>query len=262
MTDKIILNIQHSDDYTDYLLMTAGLTNKRIIPMVNPSSDKLKAAKDNNTKVLRCYTVHHPIYTWSSPVTGDIDAGSITVNTGYYIEEDGSIDYHKAEIVRQSLEEMANNVLMATDNLREAFRHYFPFLWGCRANIYADPKYFFVGSGRYENFGGSMPVGAILKAMDEDPSTFQIRLGGGCSCGKKPLLIDYDRVYDAYWTLYTWCPVCQSRREIRAWNFARSYQCERAVEDAAAYYGRGKVVSPLNLFDLVDALRDSSLRSE
>ena len=242
MTDKIILNIQHSDDYTDYLLMTAGLTNNRIIPMVNPSSEKLKAAKDNNTKVLRCYTVHHPMYTWSSPVTGDIDAGSITVNTGYYLEEDGSINYHKAEIVRQSLEEMANNVLMANDNLREAFRHYFPFLWG---------------SGRYENFGDSMPVGAILKAMDEDPSTFQIRLGGGCSCGKRPLLIDYDHVYNAYWTLYTWCPVCQSRREIHAWNFQRADQCARAVEDAMSYYSKGKAVSPLSLFDLVDALRGS-----
>ena len=257
MTDKIILNIQHSDDYTDYLLMTAGLTNKRIIPMVNPSSEKLKAAKDNNTKVLRCYTVHHPMYTWSSPVTGDIDAGSITVNTGYYLKEDGSINYHKAEIVRQSLEEMANNVLMANDNLREAFRHYFPFLWGSRAKIYADPKYFFVGSGRYENFGDSMPVGAILKAMDEDPSTFQIRLGGGCSCGKRPLLIDYDHVYNAYWTLYTWCPVCQSRREIHAWNFQRADQCARAVEDAMSYYSKGKAVSPLSLFDLVDALRGS-----
>lgn len=257
MTDKIILNIQHSDDYTDYLLMTAGLTNNRIIPMVNPSSEKLKAAKDNNTKVLRCYTVHHPMYTWSSPVTGDIDAGSITVNTGYYLEEDGSINYHKAEIVRQSLEEMANNVLMANDNLREAFRHYFPFLWGSRAKIYADPKYFFVGSGRYENFGDSMPVGAILKAMDEDPSTFQIRLGGGCSCGKRPLLIDYDHVYNAYWTLYTWCPVCQSRREIHAWNFQRADQCARAVEDAMSYYSKGKAVSPLSLFDLVDALRGS-----
>lgn len=257
MTDKIILNIQHSDDYTDYLHMTAGLTNKRIIPMINPSSEKLKAAKDNNTKVLRCYTVHHPMYTWSSPVTGDIDAGSITVNTGYYLEEDGSINYHKAEIVRQSLEEMANNVLMANDNLREAFRHYFPFLWGCRAKIYADPKYFFVGSGRYENFGDSMPVGAILKAMDEDPSTFQIRLGGGCSCGKRPLLIDYDHVYNAYWTLYTCCPVCQSRREIHAWSFQRADQCARAVEDAMSYYSKGKAVSPLSLFDLVDALRGS-----
>ena len=257
MTDKIILNIQHSDDYTDYLLMTAGLTNKRIIPMVNPSSEKLKAAKDNNTKVLRCYTVHHPMYTWSSPVTGDIDAGSITVNTGYYLEEDGSINYHKAEIVRQSLEEMANNVLMANDNLREAFRHYFPFLWGSRAKIYADPKYFFVGSGRYENFGDSMPVGAILKAMDEDPSTFQIRLGGGCSCGKRPLLIDYDHVYNAYWTLYTWCPVCQSRREIHAWNFQRADQCARAVEDAMSYYSKGKALSPLSLFDLVDELRSA-----
>lgn len=257
MTDKIILNIQHSDDYTDYLLMTAGLTNKRIIPMVNPSSEKLKAAKDNNTKVLRCYTVHHPMYTWSSPVTGDIDAGSITVNTGYYFEEDGSINYHKAEIVRQSLEEMANNVLMANDNLREAFRHYFPFLWGSRAKIYADPKFFFVGSGRYENFGDSMPVGAILKAMDEDPSTFQIRLGGGCSCGKRPLLIDYDHVYNAYWTLYTWCPVCQSRREIHAWNFHRSDQCLRAVEDAMSYYSKGRAESPLSLFDLVDELRSA-----
>lgn len=257
MTDKIILNIQHSDDYTDYLLMTAGLTNKRIIPMVNPSSEKLKAAKDDNTKVLRCYIQNHPIYAWSSPVTGDIDAGSITVNTGYYLEEDGNINYHKAEIVRQSLEEMVNNVLMATDNLREAFRHYFPFLWGCRAKIYADPKDFFVGSGRYENFGDSMPVGAILKAMDEDPSTFQIRLGGGCSCGKRPLLIDYDHVYNAYWTLYTWCPVCQSRREIHAWNFQRADQCARAVEDAMSYYSKGKALSPLSLFDLVDELRSA-----
>lgn len=257
MTDKIILNIQHSDDYTDYLLMTAGLTNKRIIPMVNPSSEKLKAAKDDNTKVLRCYIQNHPIYAWSSPVTGDIDAGSITVNTGYYLEEDGNINYHKAEIVRQSLEEMADNVLMANDNLREAFRHYFPFLWSSRAKIYADPKYFFVGSGRYESFGDSMPVGAILKAMDEDPSTFQIRLGGGCSCGKRPLLIDYDHVYNAYWTLYTWCPVCQSRREILAWNFQRADQCARAVEDAMSYYSKGKALSPLSLFDLVDELRSA-----
>ena len=259
MTDKIILNIQHSDDYTDYLLMTAGLTNKRIIPMVNPSSEKLKAAKDDNTKVLRCYIQNHPIYAWSSPVSGDIDAGSITVNTGYYFEEDGSINYHKAEIVRQSLEEMADNVLMANDNLREAFRHYFPFFWSRRAKIYQDPKLCFVDSGLYGQYisGEGMPVGAILKAMDEDPSTFQIRLGGGCSCGKRPLLIDYDHVYNAYWTLYTWCPVCQSRREIHAWNFQRADQCARAVEDAMSYYSKGKALSPLSLFDLVDELRSA-----
>ena len=199
---------------------------------------------------------------WSSPVSGDIDAGSITINTCYYMDDNGEINFNKAEAVRRGIEDIATNILMSCGNLRDAYRRYFPFLWSRREKIFADPKLFYVQSGRFDNMGDSMPVGAILKAMEEDPSTFQIRLGGGCGCGKRPLLIDYDQIYDSHWTVYTWCPVCQSRREIRAWNFQRAYQCERAVEEAMYDYNKVRTVSPLCIFDLVEALKDSSLRSE
>ena len=102
MIDKIILNIQHSDDYTDYLLMTAGLTNKRIIPMVNPSSEKLKAAKNNNSKVIRCFVSRDTLYPWSTPAYYDPDNGTIWVYSRCYLEDDGNINYARAEIARQT----------------------------------------------------------------------------------------------------------------------------------------------------------------
>lgn len=259
MIDKIILNIRHSDDYTDYLLMTAGLTNKRIVPLVNPSSEELKAAADSSSKVLRCFISQDRAYDGCGPVTCDPETGTIRVYSRYYLEEDGSIDYGHAEIVRQAVEGTAMRFLMSRENLREAYRRYFPILWSRRDTICATPKLFFVDSGFCERSlaGDCMPIGAILKAMDEAPETFRIRLGGGCSCGKKPLLIDYDEDFGGNWTLYTWCPVCSSRREIRAWNFQRADQCEQAMEEARASYGKGLVVSPLSLFDLVDELRSA-----
>jgi hypothetical protein len=259
MTDKIILNIQHSDDYTDYLLMTAGLTNKRIIPMVNPGSEKLQAATDGNTEVLRCCISRDTAYDWCGPVARDPETGSIRIYSHYYLEDDGSINYGHAETVRQTVEEMAMRILMSSENLREAYRLYFPVFWSNRDKIYADPKLFFVDSGHIGSLfsGDYMPVGAILKAMDEDPSLFRIRLGGGCSCGQRPLLVDYDEVYGQNWIIYTWCPECGSRREIRAWNFLRSYKCEKAMDDASLYYCKGRAVSPLSLFDLADELRST-----
>jgi len=260
MIDKIILNIQHSDEYTDYLLMTAGLTNKRIIPMVNPSSEKLRAAQDNHTRVLRCYICREPMDGWRSSVYSDCNAGSIRVNSRYYLEDDGSINLNNAEIVRLTIEEIAKQVLMSDENLDEAYRIYFPILWGARQKIYADAKLFFVNSGVFGEpfYQNGMPVGAILKAMEEDDRTFRIRLGGGCSCGERPLLIDYAYIYNRYWTLYTWCPVCGSRREIRAWNFQRSFRFEKAINDAQSFYGKGVTrKSPLSLFDLVDQLRSA-----
>lgn len=259
MTDKIILNIQHSDDYTDYLLMTAGLTNKRIIPMVNPSSEKLKAAKNNNSKVIRCFVSRDTLYPWSTPAYYDPDNGTIWVYSRCYLEDDGSINYTRAEIARQTVEEMAMRILMDGDNLREAYRLYFPLLWGKRKTIYDNPKYFFVGCGRDESYivGDHMPIGAVLKAIEEDPTTFHIRLGGGCSCGKQVLLTDYEDNPGTGWTLYTWCPACGTRREIRTWSFPRFYKCQQSIADAAAYYSKGRAVSPLSLFDLVDELRSA-----
>lgn len=262
MTDKIILNINHSDDYTDYLFMTAGLTDKRILPMLNPSGEKLRAVRDPNTLVLRCYNSRKELSPWDNPVVADIAAGSIRVLSRFFLADDGTINPGNAEIVRQTIQEALMNVLYSPENLREAFRQYFPLLWRNRQKIYADPRLFFAGSGHYgssifSTYSDDMPIGAMLKAMEEEPRTFRIRLGGGCSCGERPLLVEYERVYGEHWTLHTWCPACGSRREIRAWNFQRTDNIERAVDDARAIYDKGQGRSALSLFDVVDELRSA-----
>ena len=260
MVNKVILDIHHSDDYTDYLLMTSGLTNKRIIPMVGASPLKIKAQSDINTLVLRCYGSRSEPMPWENPVSVDTPAGSVRVLSRFYLDDDGSINAANAEIVRQTIQESIMNVLKAPRNLREVYRYSFPILWSKRETIFGNPELFFASSGRY---GGAfsneyMSIGAILKAIEEYPGNFRIRLGGGCSCGQRPLLIDWDHSYDygEPWMLYTWCPVCHSRREIRAWNFHRAWACESFIEDTRHYYDKGQGCSPLSLFDVIDAVKD------
>ena len=259
MVDKVILDIHHSDDYPDYLLMTAGLTNKRIIPMVGASQYQIKAQSDINTLVLRCYNSRSEIGSWESPVSVDPNAGSIRVLSRFYLDDDSSVNAANAEIVRQTVQETIMNILLTPTNLLEVYRHYFPILWSKRQVIYSNPKLFFANSGRYS--GGIvddfMPIGAILKAIDEDPKNFRIRLGGGCSCGQRPFLIDWDQVYGKHWTLYTWCPVCHSRREIRAWNFQRAWKCEHSIDESRLYYDKGQGSSSLSLFDVLDTIQDT-----
>ena len=259
MTDKIILNIRHSDDYTDYLLMTAGLTNARIIPMVGASTQAIKAKSDKNTLILKCYNTRGKIPPGNPPVEFDMNYGSACIRSCFYLENDGTINATNAEIVRQSVQEVAMNALLSPANLREVYRHYFPVLWSKQQVIYSNPKLFFANSGRYS--GGIvddyMPIGAVLKAIDEDPKNFRIRLGGGCSCGQRPFLIDWDQVYGEHWTLYTWCPVCHSRREIRVWNFQRAWNCERSIEQSRNYYDKGQGSSSLSLFDVLDAVKSA-----
>jgi len=257
MTDNIILDIHHSDDYTDYLLMTAGLTHKRILPMLSPSAEQIKAKADHNTRVLRCYNVRDEVS--DAPVDFNRTYGSIRIRSRYYLQDDGTVNAAHAERVRQSVQAFAMNCLLTPANLREAFRQYFPLLWSKRQFIYGDPKLFFASSGRYgDTLGGDfLPIGAILKAIEEDPRHFRIRLGGGCSCAERPLLIDWDQVYGEHWTLYTWCPVCHSRREIRAWHFQRAWNCEHSIEQSAFYYDKGQGLSALSLFDVIDAICDS-----
>lgn len=256
MTDKIILNIRHSDDYTDYLLMTAGLTNARIIPMVGASPQAIMAKSDNHTLVLTFYITRAEISPWNQPVEADMIYGSVRIFSRFYLEDDGTINAAHAEIVRQSVQELAMNALLSPANLLEVYRHYFPVLWSKRQVIYSNPKLFFANSGRYSGgiVGDYMPIGAVLKAIDEDPKNFRIRLGGGCSCGQRPFLIDWEQVYGEHWTLYTWCPVCHSRREIRAWNFQRAWNCERSIEQSRSYYDKGQGLSALSLFDVLDAI--------
>ena len=247
MVDKVILDIHHSDDYTDYLLMTAGLTNARIIPMVGASPQAIKAKADSNTLILKCHNIRKELSPWNRPVESDTSYGSVRILSRFYLADDGSINAAHAEIVRQTVQEVAMNALLSPANLLQVYRQYFPVLWSRREMIFANPKLFFASSG-------SHPIGAVLKAVEEDPRNFRIRLGGGCSCEQRPLLIDWDQVYGEHWTLYTWCPVCHSRREIRAWNFQRAWNCERSIEQSRNYYDKGQGLSALTLFDVLDAL--------
>ena len=256
MVDKVILDIHHSDDYTDYLLMTAGLTNARIIPMVGASTPVIKAKADNHTLILKCYNTRKELTPWDRPVESDTNYGSVRILSRFYLDDDGTINATNAEIVRQSVQELAINALLSPANLLEVYRQYFPVLWNKRGMIYANPKLFFANSGRYSGGIGDdyIPIGAVLKAIEEDPKNFRLRLGGGCSCGQRPFLIDWEQVYGDHWTLYTWCPVCQSRREIRAWNFQRAWNCERSIEQSRSYYDKGQGLSAISLFDVLDAI--------
>ena len=65
MTDRIILNIQHSDSYTDNLLQTCRLRNHRVIPLVDPTGDELLAQTRSGTLVLHCF------YSRREPAPGD-----------------------------------------------------------------------------------------------------------------------------------------------------------------------------------------------
>lgn len=43
-----------SDDYTDYLFMTAALTNSRVAPLLNPSEEELRRLRNGNSFVFKC----------------------------------------------------------------------------------------------------------------------------------------------------------------------------------------------------------------
>ncbi|MBO4475614.1 MAG: hypothetical protein J5737_02655 [Bacteroidales bacterium] len=257
MIEKVILSIAHSDAYTDYLIMTAGLTNKRIIPIVSPAGEKLKAQMDDTTLVLRCYNSRTEFTPgWDEPVIADTGTGSVRINSRFYLDDDGNVNATNAGIVRETIQRVAANALLTDENIREVFRHYFPLLWSKRQLIYDNPKLFFADSGRYgHSYFEGMPIGVVLKAMEEDPRTFRIRLAGGCGCGADPILVDFDRVYGQFWTLYTWCPACGARKEIRAWNFQRMDRCRKSVDDSMEYYNKGQGLSALSLLDVIDALK-------
>ena len=148
MIDRIILNIPHSDDYTDYLFMTAALTNRRVIPLMNPDREEIRKKSDINTLVLRCINAHQEPKAGDRSVTVDTLNKSIRVLSKVYLDEDGTIDYSNAEMVRALIQEALLNILTEPRNLIEAFRLHFPLLWMKRQRIYDDPKLFFAPSGR------------------------------------------------------------------------------------------------------------------
>ncbi|MBP5333474.1 MAG: hypothetical protein J6W94_05330 [Bacteroidales bacterium] len=262
MTDKIILSIPHSDDYTDFLFLTAALTNKRIVPMLDPTREQIAKESDHNTLVLRCLNIHEVPGPGKHIVSADAASRTVKLLSRYYLSADGTVDAGRADMARAAIASAVEGILLEPKNLREAFRLNFPLLWAKRRQIIDNPQMFFVFSGRYgtgPDWDTPVPLGAVLKAMEDNPETFRLQVTGGCSCTRKPMLIDFEETYgyntQGNWTLYTWCPECHSRREIHAWNFQRSDVCALRMTYAGKENDKGQGLSNLTIFDVIDAVR-------
>ena len=260
MTDKIILDIRHSDDYTDYLFQTAALTNRRVVPKVSPIRSGMDWLNGSNTTTLHCVATLRGDFEPDDPVVFDEKSKVILVHSRYYLKDDGSVDSRKADSVRVQIEKIIDGELMSPSNLQAVYRHYFPLLWTSRAVIYSHPQYFYVKSG----WGGILfddyyPVGVILKTIEDERRNFRLSLRGGCGCPDPPLLIDYPHFYHGrdYLSLHTWCPSCGARREIKTERFMREGYCNSALESANNYYDKGQGFSALSLFDLIDILQST-----
>lgn len=260
MKDKIILDIHHRDSYTDHLFQTAGLTNRRIIPLVDPGQDDIRLRSDANTAVIRCYDTRKELCNGDDPLVYNESTGSIFVRSRYYLDDDGNIDFTRAGTVRDMIEKTVTELLLDPKNLLEVFRVNFPALWACRRRIYADPQLFYAKSGRYSyRLRDFLPLGTILKTIEEDTFNFRLSLRGGCGCGEPAILVDYPSYYNmgVRWKAYTWCPKCGSRREIQANLFLRKDNCDMSFEKTYMYYDKGRGFSTLSLLDVIDVLRSA-----
>ena len=255
MIDKIILNIHHSDDYTDYLFLTAGLTNKRIIPMLDPSSAEIKAQSDINTLVLGCYNSRKEPGPDDSVASYNEMTHNIHLLSRCYLLEDGTVNATQVELARSIIQEKLDDFLYSEDNLHEYYRRHFPLFWRKRQEIYNNPLLFFAKTGMFNSSNWSyFPLGVLLKTIEEEKDLF--RAGHkGCHCEEPPLIIDFDTNqegrYDNSYLLYTWCPRCYSRRETGA-DYIGSY--ESCLVSIYRGYDRKLGLSVLNLFDVVEQL--------
>lgn len=258
MIDKIILNISHSDDYTDYLFMTAALTNRRVIPLLDPTPEQIREQSDANTMILRCINIQKEPGQDGRIVNADEISKSICVHSKSYLLDEGKIDSHKAELARSSIGRAIDLFLSNPQNLRKVFRQNMPLLWARRKLIFANPQYFYAFSGQYGRGSAPIPIGVILKALDEHQDTLGFKQRGGCNCEKAPLIIDYETNFGDWFntslTIFTWCPSCGARREIKAGYFLQQKLFEQCLEDIMR---KDKVqgLSHLSLFDVIDALK-------
>lgn len=79
MIDKVILDIAHSDDYTDYLFMTAALTNSRVIPLIDPSAEELRRQSDGNAFIFKCRNSRKALESGDGTVRADQYSHTILV---------------------------------------------------------------------------------------------------------------------------------------------------------------------------------------
>lgn len=256
MIEKIILAITHSDDYTDYLYQTACLTNSRIVPMLNPTASELYKATGDNTIVYRCDGRYKDPQMIAPSVFAHSINRTITVLTHYYLREDGSIDTTEAGIAREMIEKALLEVLESPQNLREVYRGYFTGLWNNRNEIYAKPQLFYANCGISNKFVKSVPLGVMLKTLEENPGLFMNPDNG-------QMLIDFQFVENQEtdkweWNLEWWYPDCRYlTTEIVDWMSEKiktkdllAYEIEKTCRK----YNKGQGRSPLNIFNVIDNL--------
>ena len=258
MIDNLLLKITPSDDYTNYLFMTTGLTNARIHPILNQGQD-FQALSDAGTLLIRCVNSRRQPKPGEPPVSWDSQTNTLCVLSRTYLDDDGTLHNERAERAREQMSFFLNRILLSPGNVRAFFRQYVPLFWMKRALIYEEPRYYFATCRHSDDWPGeAIPLGAVLTAMEEDPRNFRLRIGGGCNCKEKAFILDAEQVYGEHWFIYTWCPVCHARRTIRAWHFERAWNCERSIAEIAKRCDRGQGDSPLTLFDVADALQSPS----
>jgi len=256
MIEKIILAIAHSDDYTDYLFQTACLTNKRVIPMLNPTASEMYDATGRNTVVYRCDGKYRDPQMMAPSVFANSINRTITVLTHYYLREDGSIDMTEAEIARAMIEKVLLETLESPQNLREVYRQYFTGLWENRKTIYSTPQFFYANCGLSNKFVKSVPLGVMLKTLEDNPGLFVNPDNG-------QMLIDFQFVENHEinkweWDLTWWYPGCRYfLTEVVGWmgdKFKAKDLLAYTIEKACRNYNKGQGRSPLNIFNVIDAL--------
>lgn len=216
MIERIILNIRHSDDYTDYLFQTACLKNSHVIPMADASEEELKENAVPGALILLCEGLYHDPFLKEPAVWVSRRHKSILIISEYYLHEDGSIDYSHAEMVRQQVAAGILEILEDRQNIREVYRHYFGLLWNNRERIYNDPRLFFANTAILHRlaFVRWISIGAMQKTIERYPEYFSVP-GVHCShpCKRDVLLTDFQYVKDYVsgeweYELYFWCPEC------------------------------------------------------
>lgn len=258
MIERIILDIVPSDPFTDQLFVTAWYSNPRVVPRVGATGEEILQLAGGNAAVVHCDNLPTDVDDDGRIATWEYLTDTIHVRSRSYLDDRGEIDFDTAYRARLEIEEILRDILLLPRNQQEVFTEYFPLLWEGRRIVYETPELSNVpyAKGAYGFPFGSIPcLGAVLKAIDDNPGLFRLRLPGGCGCGDGAVIVDYRKEDPALWVIRTWCPGCGVRREVRTRDFRRCRPCDRAIETADRSMRITGFECRNNIFDTIDELK-------
>lgn len=258
MIERIILDIVPSDPFTDQLFVTAWYSNPRIVPRVGATREEILQLAGGNAAVVHCDNLPLDVDEYGRSATWEYLTDTIHVRSLSYLGDGGEVDFDTAFRVRLEIEEILKGILLVPQNQQEVFAEYFPLLWEGRSIVYGTPDLCNVpyANGSCGFPFGSIPcLGAVLKAIDDNPGLFRLRLRGGCGCADGAVIVDYKKKAPDLWVVRTWCPACGMRREVWTRDFRRCRSCDRAIETS----DRSMRITGFNcrndIFDVIDELK-------